>query len=321
MNSFFAQAAAARTNEIVSAAGEDGILPEQIVAQLKADRELMSYTKPISAAATEYGNQMLQINGAFDVEEADVYFDNFQGEYNEKFDQLADHIEQIMGNDSLNLQQKKALLTQATVTTNNFSTTTMNNLVQRQRRQDNWVLRGSGGYDGARHDMLGQEIEGRSISLGEVLGNAQQEILNQIDAEAADPTISQETSQIATPLFNTTLAKVIDNQGSLENDRRGDNAFNAMNNLKSSLRSAAWQRRNDTDKDTWEQHELIKKYLDYVILDKGLFNKDVTIQTRISLDIEEYKKFMADPMGFILADAEFLNAHRGVEAALLGEGN
>ena len=87
MNPFFAQAAAEMTNRLILQAGEgDPLTPQQIVQQIRGNAEVMGLTGPITDAANNYGKQMLQINGAFDVETAEDYFTGFQSEVTEKFE-------------------------------------------------------------------------------------------------------------------------------------------------------------------------------------------------------------------------------------------
>ena len=319
MNPFFAQAASEMTNQIILAAGEnEQPTPQQIVQQIRANTEVMGLTQSATDAANAYGQQMRQVNGAFDVVTADDYFTGFQTEVTDKFKETEDYITAVMNMD-MPLARKQAVLAQVQSEINQFSTTAMNNHVQRQRRQDRWVEHGTGGYDAERHDALGQEIEGMSTSIGGFIGNAQLEVIAQIEAAANSPDVNPETSQVATPLFNTTLKKVIDDQGSLDGADPAATAMKSMNELKRELHLATWQGRFTHDKDTRDQLELIKTYLDYELSSTGMFNS-ITVQDKIALDVEEYKRFMADPMGHILADEEFLDIHPGV-AKMLGGGN
>ena len=304
MNPLFAQAAAEMTNQLLLQAGEDNTLtPQQIVQQIRGDAEIMGLTELASDAAVNYGQQMRQVNGAFDVETSEDYFNNFQTEYTQKFNEIETFISSIMESDTLELEQKRTLLAQAQVELNQFSTTSMNNHVQRERRQDNWVLRGTGGYDAERHDTLGKEIEGLNVNLGGVLGDATLDILNQIEEAAANPDTPSEVSQVATPLFNTTLTEVIKEAEGFTGDA-STKRNKTLNLLKQATRAASWTRRQDTDKDTWQQQEALKFYLNYR-LTGGMFN-GVSVQDKISVNPEEYNSFIADPIGHMLADEEFL---------------
>jgi len=318
MNPAFAQQASEMTNQIILAAGDnEQPTPQQIVEQIRGNAEVMGLTRPISDAANAYGQQMRQVNGAFDVITAEDYFAGFQTEVTEKFKETEDYVALIMAKD-MPLEMKKTLLAQVQSEINQFSTTSMNNHVQRQRRQDRWVEHGTGGYNADRHDALGQEVEGMSVAIGSFIEAASLDVIEQIKAAENSPDVNPETSQVATPLFNATLKKVVDNQGSLEGVNRAETALDAMNQLKKDLRSAAWQGRNDTNKDTWEQLTMVKTYLDYELIDGGFLGRDTTIQDKISLDVNEYKKFIADPMAYMLADEEFLSQHPGYRELLGG---
>ena len=319
MNPSFARAAAEATNKLILDLGDksDTLTPETIVQAIQGDPQIMGLTRSVTDAATAHGNRLLQTNGAFDVETADNYFSGFQEEFTSEFEKVESYVAEIMAS-SLDLEAKKTLLKQTQMEVNQFATSSMNNHIQRERRQDNWVEYGTGGYDSDRHDALGEEIEGLSVAIGGILGQAEAEIMDQIAAELADPTVTPQTSQVATPLFNETLAKVVESQGSLEGVNRAETALDAMNKLKKDLRSAAWQGRNDTNKDTWEQLTMVKTYLDYELIDGGFLGSDTTIQDKLSLDVNEYKKFIADPMAYMLADEEFLSQHPGYRELLGG---
>tara|TARA_B110000046_G_scaffold10626_1_gene10631 strand:+ start:31193 stop:33409 length:2217 start_codon:yes stop_codon:yes gene_type:complete len=320
MNNTFAQAAADMTNKLLLNGGEDNPpTPQDIVQQIRGNAEIMGLTVPINEAAVNHGQQMAQVNGAFDVITADQYFTGFQAEVTEKFGKAEEYVASVMASD-LPLESKRTLLAQVQSEINQFATTSMSNHVQRQRRQDRWVEHGTGGYDAERHSAVGEEIEGMNVAIGGFIADAQLKVIEQIKAQEDNPTVPTEVSQVATPLFNETLAKVVENQGSLEGHERAAVALKTMNQLKIDLRLAAWVGRKDTNKDTWEQFTMVEKYLNYPLVKGGFLGKDTTVQDKISLDVNEYMKFISDPIAYMLADEEFIDNHPGY-AELLGEGN
>ena len=303
MNPFFAQAAAEMTNRLILQAGEgDPLTPQQIVQQIRGNAEVMGLTGPITDAANNYGKQMLQINGAFDVETAEDYFTGFQTEFTEKFNEFENYVSLVMASE-LSLEQKQTLLTQVQSESNQFASTSMNNHIQRERRQDRWVLHGTGGYNAERHDALGQEVDGMSVGLGSFLEQSQLKIKQQMVAEAENPDVSSETSQVATPLFNTTLTEVLKKAEEFTGDP-SSKRYETLSALKQATRRAAWPGRNAENKDTWQQHEALKFYLDYNLT--GNRFSGMSVQDKIAVMPDEYNSFIADPIGHMLADEEFL---------------
>ena len=314
MNPSFMRAAADLTNRIVQGAGEDTtVLPEDIVSQIKSNADVMALTGPIADAAAASGNKMLQINGAFDVETADSYLTNFQTEYTEKFGQLEDYVEQVMSS-QLPLEQKQTLLAQVQMEANSFHSSSLSNHLQRERRQDNWVTRGTGGYDAERANVLAQEVEQFNIGLGSRISQAQEDVIRQIEEQAESPDVNTETSQIATPLFNTTLESVLSDAGDFDGENGPMNAMDAMTNLKRKLRERTVHPRNSQTlsghEDTRDQLRMIEKYLDDVVMGGGLFDgPKITVQSRIAASREKFQEFIRDPLGYMLSDEDFLNKY------------
>lgn len=321
MNPFFMKAAADATNRIVLEAGEDTtVLPQDIVNQLKSNPEIMALTGPIQNAAAASGNKMLQINGAFDVETADSYLTNFQTEYTEKFGQLEKYVDDVMSSE-LPLEQKQSLLAQVQAEANSFHSSSLSNHLQRERRQDNWVTRGTGGYDGERANVLAEEVQQFNIGLGSRISQAQEDVIRQIEEQAANPDVNPATSQVATPLFNTTLEGILADAGSFDGAEGPINAMEAMTKLKFQLRKATVHSRNGKTlgghQDTRDQLTMITKYLDDVLMGGGLMDgPKITVQARLAANKEEFRQFIADPIAHILADEDFLSKYPGFRQAI-----
>ena len=320
MNPVFARAASQMTYEILETAklesnsdSDPQPSPDDIVATIESNTELMQATMPINTAATNYGNKLGQLRGAFDVETFDSYNSGFSSEVADKYEQLEQYVSDTMASD-LPLEHKRAALAAAAEQSKTFSLTALQMHRAREQRQDNWVTAGTGGWNSEAASGTASALEESRNNLAGRIDTLQNQITEQM---ATEPDVTDRPENtVATPLFSEVFNGIMEElpEDAFEGAEGPMAAMEAMTKLKSELRQRVIHPRNGKTlpgaEDTKDQFKMLTLYLDDVVMGGGLMDgPKITTQSRIAASRENTAKFFQDPIGYMLQDEDFLNKY------------
>ena len=317
MNSVFSQLAAEKTYQILQAAKEAGDpapSPAQIVAAIRADKEIMDQTQPLSMAANAYGERVTQSN-VFNIETFAQYNTGLNEEVITKGQELNDYIQSIQ-NSSLPLEAKKAALAAAAERNKQFAVDVLVQHQQRKNKQDRWITSGTGGWNDEVANTAAAAVETNRDNIAATIEALQ----IQIDAEIAqrdagggntgNPTTTNNTSTFNS--VHQTVRKLNADTKAAGGDPVQAN-LTALDQFKRVLRGNVYNRKGRVKpgmEAVDHQYQMLEKYLDDVVVDKfGPVN--VTVADKLAADPAEFDKFMNDPLNYMMSDDDFTGKYPG----------